>query len=244
MAKSERQGEESGLQPGAGPRRGRWSRDDLERLRETYGLVKDELIARELGRSVASVRRMAQSLFSGSVRSGAWSDEDVAQLKRYLGATPISTLARVMRRTVQDVERKVAELAKTRRGSSWSHEEKAKFKRLYGTRTDEHMAAILSRDIESVRAMAKRLCLAKDKSFLRRQNRGEQTTRMPRWSTSELALLEKLYPSTSNLEIAQRLDRSVKSVVSKAHHMGLKKDVERLREMGRENVRLRYEERD
>ena len=36
----------------------------------------------------------------------------------------------------------------------------------------------------------------------------------------------------------------MKSVVSKAHNLGLKKDRERLREMGRENVRLRYEDGD
>jgi hypothetical protein len=33
----------------------------------------------------------------------------------------------------------------------------------------------------------------------------------------------------------------VKSVVSKAHNLGLKKEAERLREMGRENVSLRYQ---
>ena len=45
----------------------------------------------------------------------------------------------------------------------------------------------------------------------------------------------------SNLELARTLGRSVKSVVSKAHNLGLKKDRERLRQMGRENVRLRYD---
>jgi hypothetical protein len=34
----------------------------------------------------------------------------------------------------------------------------------------------------------------------------------------------------------------VKSVVSKAHHLGLKKSSERLRSMGRENVSLRYQD--
>jgi hypothetical protein len=32
----------------------------------------------------------------------------------------------------------------------------------------------------------------------------------------------------------------VKSVVSKAHHLGLKKSDDRLREMGRANVSVRY----
>ena len=53
-------------------------------------------------------------------------------------------------------------------------------------------------------------------------------------------VLRELYPKSKNLEIARQLNRSVKSMVSKAHNLGLKKDRERLREMGRENVRLRY----
>ena len=63
---------------------------------------------------------------------------------------------------------------------------------------------------------------------------------MPRWTTEELDVLRELYATTANLEIADRLNRSVKSIVSKAHHVGLKKDLDRLREMGRQNVSLRY----
>jgi hypothetical protein len=53
-------------------------------------------------------------------------------------------------------------------------------------------------------------------------------------------MLVELYPKTANLDLAQKLNRSVKSVVSKAHNLGLKKEIERLREMGRENVGMRY----
>jgi hypothetical protein len=49
-----------------------------------------------------------------------------------------------------------------------------------------------------------------------------------------------MYNTNSNLEIAQDLQRSVKSVVSKAHNLGLKKSSDRLQEMGRQNVDLRY----
>ena len=66
----------------------------------------------------------------------------------------------------------------------------------------------------------------------------------PDGETLVFDLLGDLYPRCSNLEIAQKLQRSVKSVVSKAHHLGLKKDPVRLQEMGRENVSLRYRRRD
>ena len=83
------------------------------------------------------------------------------------------------------------------------------------------------------------LALAKDKAFLRRIDQ-KSVTRMPRWTDQELDVLRELYPLLPNLEIAQKLNRSVKSVVSKAHNMGLRKDPKRLRQMGRENVSLRY----
>ncbi len=64
---------------------------------------------------------------------------------------------------------------------------------------------------------------------------------MPRWSTEELDQLRDLYPRLSNLDIAKAMGRSVKSIVSKAHSLRLKKDKARLRQMGQENVQLRQD---
>jgi hypothetical protein len=223
------------------PRRGKWTEEEIGRLEELYGLRDEQSIARELGRTVASVRRMASDVFSGSPRSGPWTDAEVERLKRYIGVAKTSVIGRILRRTQADVDRKLVELSKQVRSGPWSPAEMLDLKRLYGTRTDEDLARILARSVDSVQAVARRLCLAKDKAFLRRVRGAEQATAMPRWGKEELALLQRLYPTNSNLEIAQRLDRSVKSVVSKAHHMGLKKNPTRLREMGRENVKLRYD---
>ena len=82
----------------------------------------------------------------------------------------------------------------------------------------------------------------KDKAFLRKLNEGRASVKMPRWSDRELALLADKYPDQPNLEIARLLGRSVKSVVSKAHNLNLKKSPRRLRNMGRENVSLRYDD--
>lgn len=61
--------------------------------------------------------------------------------------------------------------------------------------------------------------------------------KMPRWKPEEVEALRELYPTRSNADISIRLGRSVKSVVSKAHNLRLKKDPARLAEMGRENNR-------
>jgi hypothetical protein len=204
-----------------------------------YGLRDEKSIARELRRSPASVRRMAESLFRQADKSGPWSAEEVRRLKKYLGATTSEVIARILGRRELEIREKVIELGRIQGGGKWTRDETLQLKRVYGTRSDEDLAVIFGRDVESIRSYAEELCLAKDKAFLKKVN-GKGATRMPRWSEAELELLRKLYPVTSNLDIAQRLNRSVKSIVSKAHHVGLKKDVERLREMGRQNVSLRY----
>jgi len=102
---------------------------------------------------------------------------------------------------------------------------------------------ILGRPVADIEAKSAEICLAKDKGF-RRRSGSKKATRMPRWTMEEGDLLKELYPELSNLEIARRLNRSQKSVVSKAHDLGLKKTSKRLRDMGRENVSLRYQKPD
>ncbi len=63
----------------------------------------------------------------------------------------------------------------------------------------------------------------------------------PRWTKEEVSILKRLYRKHSNAEIAQLLGRKVSSVVFKGHRLGLSKGVRRLREMGRENIRRRWE---
>ena len=208
-------------------------------MRELYGLRDDVAIARELKRPVASIRRMAEKLFSGPARHGPWTADEVLSLRRYLGATSTEVIARILGRPLAEVNERIFELGRITRDQDWTREELVEFKRIYGTRTDDDLARIFGRPVDSIRKLADEHALAKDKAFVRKLT-GEASTRMPRWRDEELEILRRDYPTKSNLELARTLDRSVKSVVSKAHHMGLKKSTERLRTMGRENVSLRY----
>ena len=63
----------------------------------------------------------------------------------------------------------------------------------------------------------------------------------PRWTREEVSLLRRLYRTHSNAEIAGILGRKVSSVVFKGHRLGLSKGARRLKEMGRENIRRRWE---
>jgi hypothetical protein len=101
------------------------------------------------------------------------------------------------------------------------------------------IARILGRSVAEIGRLAQEHGLQKDKAFLRKL-RGEPATRMPRWRAEELRFLRENYATLSNLELARKLGRSVKSVVSKANRLRLEKGADRLREMGRENVSARY----
>ena len=231
----------SGDDASRGTRKGRWTRAEIDRLKDMYGLRPEAAIARDLGRSVASVRKMADELFrTASRRQGPWTAGEIQDLKRYLGASGPEVIARILGRDPEEVKQQVFELGRIQQNGRWTRDEVNELRRLYGTRTDEDLAAIFGRSLDAVQRIAKTYCLAKDRAFLKRQN-GDGASRMPRWDEEELTLLREIYPKTPNLEIAQRLNRSVKSIVSKAHNLGIKKEIDRLREMGRENVSLRYQ---
>lgn len=223
------------------PRRGRWAQAELARLRELYGRRELAVVARELRRPIESVQRMAQQVFAGELRTGPWTAPEIQRLRECLGCSTPSVIAQVLGRSVDEVQSQIFELGRLQKSGKWTRQEVAELKRVYGTRTDEDLSRIFSRSSESIRAKAETLRLAKDKAFSRRHN-SDVVTPMPRWEDHELQLLRELYASTPNLEIARRLGRSVKSVVSKAHNMELKKGALRLQEMGRTNVMLRYKD--
>jgi hypothetical protein len=114
----------------------------------------------------------------------------------------------------------------------WSLDDLALLRRTYGSRADDWIAERLGCSAFDVASRAGELALAKDK----RRFPGQ---RMPRWTEQEIERLRAAYPTRSARAIAGELGRSVKSVVSKAQVLGLRKDAQRLREMGLENVALR-----
>ena len=224
---------------GAGRRKGPWSQAEIERLKRLYGMKPDGVVARELNRSVESVRRMARRVFSGDAVSGPWTASELDALKNYLGAASLETISLVLRRPEEEIRRKVESLKAEIKSKPWTPADLQVLKRLYGTRTIQDLLLILGRPESDIEAKAAEVCLAKDKGFQRRRGEGSGV-KMPRWTPDHVEHLRKLYPDRPNLEIAKVLGRSVKSVVSKAHDLSLKKSEVRLRDMGRENVEVRY----
>jgi hypothetical protein len=220
-------------------KRGRWSNAERARVRQLYGLRDEVLIAQALKRPVASVLRVARDLFGAPIKTGPWTEGETAQLKRYLGASSPEVIARILGRSAAEVRARIEALGQVRNTERWSRAETAELKRIYGSRPDEALALIFGRCPDEIRRVAGECGLSKGKAFVRKLS-GKNATRMPRWQPAELELFKSSYTTRSNLELARRLGRSVKSISSKASQLHLKKSRERLREMGRLNVSSRY----
>jgi hypothetical protein len=223
-------------------RRGRFSIAEDHEVRAKYGQVPIERLARKLRRKVTSIESRAHRLFDGlKIAEGTpWFEEEVLRLRGSLGVATPAQLTLTFRRTETDIEAAITRLRDAATSKvPLTADEIAEFKLIYGTRSDEDLAAIFGRKLSLIVAMAELLRLSKDKEFTRTEG---GKTKMPRWDRESITKLEHHYPTMSNYDIAQLLKRSVKSVVSKAHSLRLKKTPERLRQMGRDNVAKRYKQ--
>lgn len=235
-------------------RRGNWSVQELERLRQLLPRRGVAAMARLLRRSVESVQRKAAELLRVPPRRGDWTDSDDALLRESWGAVEVRLLATMLGRQAADVRRRATELRSRPRRGPWSRGELQRLKDLYGTRRDQDLEVCLQRDAEDVARTAASLCLAKDKLFVAREaeraaapaseRAGLLPVRMPRWTEAEMAVLRQVYADRDNLAVARRLGRSVTSVANKANQLGLKKSPAVLADIGRSNVALRYRTAD
>lgn len=238
-------------------RRGNWSVQELERLRLLLPRRGVAATAALLRRSSDSVQRKGLQLLRVPARRGAWTASDDARLRESWGVLELRLLAPMLGRPAAEVQQRVAELRRQLSSGPWQHDQIQALKDLYGTRQDEDLEVALGRSMEDLAAMARQLCLAKDKRLRPRhalsrsgetkpgvdaalREQGDPRRKMPRWSAAEVQRLRELYPALENLEVARQLGRTVTSVANKAHQLDLKKSTVLLAQIGRANVSLRY----
>lgn len=211
--------------------RGRWSRESRARLLALFGRQDSAALARQLERSLHSVRDEAARVFPR--RTGRWTAAEVEELRSRLGRAPVEDVALAMGRTPDELRERLEALrGEPTRTGGLTDDERLDFRKRYGRLTDEDVCAVFRLAPSTVQRLAESFRLSKDKAFL---SRLDVETKMPRWTADEVVKLRRLYATNSGLEVARQLGRSVKSVVSKAHQLGLSKTPERLSRMGREN---------
>lgn len=231
-------------------RRGNWSVQELERLRQLLprrGVVATALLLR---RSVDSVVKKAMEKLKVPPRRGPWTGSDDERLRESWGAIDPRLLGPMLGRPAAEVVRRAADLRRQLRSGPWERAELQQLKDLYGTRNDADLEVALLRPRLEVATMAAQLCLAKDKRFVAQaETKGASESvaavpaarrPMPRWKPAEIARLVELYSEHDNLAVARQLGRTVTSVANKANQLGLKKSPRLLADIGRTNVGLRY----
>lgn len=233
-----------------GLRRGNWSVQELERLRQLLPRRGVDGTALLLRRSPESVQRKALERLRVPPRRGDWTASDDGLLREAWGALDLRLLATLLGRPAAEVRRRAEVLRAAVRGGAWHRDEVALLKDLYGTRRDTDLEVCFSRPLAAVRAKASELCLAKDKRFVSQEVRRRSGAaavadvadgvRMPRWRPEEIARLRELYADHENLTVARELGRSVNGVANKAHQLGLAKSPALLAVLGRANVAARY----
>lgn len=230
-------------------RRGNWSVQELERLRQLLPRRGVEATAALLRRSPASVQKKALLLLRVPARRGDWTDSDDALLRDSWGAVEPRLLAAMLGRPLPDVRRRAEQLRACVRAGPWQRDELVRLKDLYGTRRDRDLEVCLSRSRADIAGKALQLCLAKDKRFVARDvgddRAGEPVAgtvraRMPRWTSEQVAQLRRIYADRDNLAVARALGRTVTSVANKANQLGLRKSAGLLTDIGRTNVATRY----
>lgn len=230
-------------------RRGNWSVQELERLRQLLprrGVADTAVLLR---RSAASVLGKAMDILKVPPRRGPWTASDDQRLRESWGAVEPRLLGPMLGRAPADVVRRAGDLRRQLRSGEWDRAETQLLKDLFGTRRDEDLEVALQRPRAEILAMARQHCLAKDKRFAAHTTRpdraaqasaGEPVGKMPRWRPAEIEMLAALYPDLDNLTVARRLGRTVTSVANKANQLGLRKSPGLLARIGRTNVGLRY----
>lgn len=104
-------------------------------------------------------------------------------------------------------------------GLPWSNVDVERLIKLYPKSHDKNLAILFGRAPDGVRGKARQLGLKKDYAGGYKPNYSWGTG----WSTEEISLLRKLYPTTSNHDIAEILGRSFASVKGQAQQLKLKK---------------------
>lgn len=230
-------------------KRGNWSSEELIKLRETYGRRPLGQLSRELRRSKIAISQRAAQIFAAPARPGPLDADDDGALREMVGITDVATMAMVLERKPSEIMKRLREWARAERRGRFQAWELRYLKHCFASRPDWAVALVLGRSTAAIKKRARELCLGKDRrlesvepEFLAKfiAKVPQPRVRMPRWTQDEVATLSRLYPNRSNLDVAQSLGRSVKSVIAKANEIGLRKTQARLEAMGRENVEIRH----
>jgi len=123
--------------------------------------------------------------------------------------------------------------SRKKKKENWTPEIVQQFRRDYPNHTDDELCKMYETNHLKVQQLQVDYCLGKNKRTL------PGVVTMPRWTDDQLKTLKEMYTDNDNIIIAKKLGKTVKSVVSKAFFLGLKKSKTQLTKIAKKNVACR-----
>ena len=146
----------------------RWTAEEVELLTKLYPNTRNDNIAKQLNRSVASVAWKASEL--GLKKSpepvSKWTDSEIEQLKMLYPILPNREVALKLGRTEEAVKKKGLKLGLVKkyvRYKFWTEKEIEVLRQQYPIRSTREVARLLNRTETSVELKARRSHLRKDR---------------------------------------------------------------------------------
>ncbi|MCK5113487.1 MAG: hypothetical protein KAR11_01840 [Phycisphaerae bacterium] len=171
----------------------------------------------------------------------SWSDRETEQLIKLYPSNRNKDLAKKFSRTLQAIRGKARTLNLKKvyankdrlpRGPRlyvWSKNDIEKLKKLYPHHSNKYIAQKIGRAVRSVASKAEHLRLRKAGRFFG-----------PKWKTKEVNFLKKSYNKMTYPQIAEKIGRSVGSVVGKAIQLGITFEAGKYWTKKEDNVIRRY----
>lgn len=187
-----------------------WTKREDALLRRLYGSEPYEVIARKLGRSVASVTGRVAQLGIATPRAKNWSPKEIRFLQESYGKLPTKEIMRKLGRSADAVGLRAARLGLTVNvAKEWTPEEEARLRDIYGTMGYEALAKKLGRTVGSIEGAIRRMGLTKE-SPMRRH-----------WTPEEDEEFRRLYGTITARELGEKLGRTKEAVIQRARLLGL-----------------------
>ena len=194
-----------------------WTKDDDKFLKNNYGKLINEEIAKRLGRTEKAIQLRVSKMGLRKNKSRKWTKEEDEFLKSNYGKLINKEIAKKLGRTEKAIQLRAngMDIHDGSFGKSWTKREEKFLKDNHEDKIVSEIATILGRTESSIVNKLYKMGLSGLRS-----NDPRKT-----WKEEEINFLKENYTEMTAEEISNTLGRSDKGVVAKANELGLRKNI-------------------
>ena len=226
--------------------RHKWTPEDIDYLRRSYGVIPTLEIAAHIGVGEGSIFFQAQKHGINQRSIRAWSEVDMEYMREHYGRMPNPELAAKMSRSVSSITTMARKLGVANRYKTWHRWTAEQLDYLvthWGKMSSKDMSAQLGLSVQTIDARASKLGLrnkptpAQAPQPLPQQEKPREDIapvqavahkggRVHQWTGSEMAYLQAHFPKEPTRQVAKALGLSETCVSAKACRLGIVKTLE------------------